>query len=308
MNSRKAIDGTAAATMAALCAIWGTQQVVIKLAEPAMSPLLQVGLRSAAAAVVMFLIILVRGQYRELGGGTWRPALVAGILFGLEFILFAVGLHFTSASHISIFLYTSPIFAALGLHLTLVEERLVAAQWLGIIIAIAGIILTFSGRGDTVTGSRAWIGDCLGIAAGAAWGATTIVVRTSRLTSTSPAVTLWYQLACGAVMATGAAVVLGQTAMTPSTTLLASLAYQTIVISVASYLAWFTLLRRYLASRLGVLTLMTPVFGIGFGVAVLGDRLTLPFVLGTIVILAGIVLVNGRDLLARRTAPGLPTH
>lgn len=107
-------------------------------------------------------------------------------------------------------------------------------------------------------------------------------------------------------MATGHAVVLGQTAVAPSTTLLGSLAYQTIIISVASYLAWFTLLRRYLASRLGVLTLLTPVFGIGFSVAALGDRLTVPFILGTIVILAGIVLVNGRDLLARRTAPRSP--
>ena len=165
VNSRRAINGTAAATMIVLCAIWGTQQVVIKLAEPAMSPLLQVRLRSAPAAVVMFLIILVRGQYRELCGGTWRPGLIVGILFGLEFILFAVGLHFTSASHISIFLYTSPIFAALGLHLTLVEERLVPAQLLGILIACAGIVLTFSSRGDTGTGSRAWIGDYLGIAA-----------------------------------------------------------------------------------------------------------------------------------------------
>ncbi|CAA9521576.1 MAG: Permease of the drug/metabolite transporter (DMT) superfamily [uncultured Sphingomonadaceae bacterium] len=304
MNSRKAIDGTALTTMVVLCAIWGTQQVVIKLAEPFMSSLLQVGLRSAVAAVLMFIIILVRGQYRELNGSTWRPGLVVGMLFGLEFILFAAGLQFTSASHISIFLYTAPIFAALGLHLTLPEERLAPVQWLGIIVATAGIVLTFAGRGDAPAGDRAWIGDCLGIAAGGAWGATTLVVRTSRLTSTPPAVTLWYQLACGGVMATATAVALGQTTFTLSSTLVASLAYQTVVISVASYLAWFTLMRRYLASRLGVLTLLTPVFGIAFSVAVLGDRLTAPFILGTLVILAGIIMVNGRDLLVRRTSPG----
>ena len=304
MNSRRAIDGTAATTMVLLCAIWGTQQVVIKLAEPAMSTLLQVGIRSAAAAAFMFVIIIIREQTGELGGGTWRPGIIVGVLFGLEFVLFAAGLQFTSASHISIFLYTSPIFAALGLHLTLPEERLAPVQWLGIIVAIAGIVLTFAGRGESLAGQRGWIGDCLGIAAGAAWGATTLVVRTSQLASKPPAVTLWYQLVCGSVMATAAAVALGQTAFVFSSTLVASLTYQIVVISVASYLAWFTLLRRYLASRLGVMTLLTPVFGIAFSVAALGDRLTTPFIIGTLVIMAGIIMVNGRDLLARRVAAG----
>lgn len=303
MAQRQFLDRGAAATMIALCLIWGTQQVAIKLAAPDMAPLMQVGLRSAAAALVLFLIVLFRGEHHAICGTSWGPGLIVGLLFALEFILFAEGLRFTSASHMSIFLYTAPIFAALGLHYKLPEEQLAPIQWVGIAIAFTGIIVTFSARGDSPQDDFSWIGDVMGIAAGAAWGATTLVVRTTRLAATPASVTLLYQLVGAGLLATSAALALGQTTVTFSSTLLTSFAYQAMVISAASYLVWFALLRRYLASRLGVLSLLTPVFGIGLGVAILGDVLTGPFIVGTVVIIVGIILVNGRDLLASRNDP-----
>ena len=305
MDHRKPIDATAAASMVILCALWGTQQVAIKLAAPDMAPVLQVGLRSGVASLLVLLVVFARREQRSIWSEAWRPGLLAGALFGLEFVLFAQGLHFTSASHMSIFLYTAPVFAAVGLHLRLAEERLALVQWIGIAVAFAGIVLTFSGRGGATTGDAAWVGDLLGIAAGAVWGVTTIVVRTSRLSRTPAAVTLWYQLMGACVVALGSAPALGETHANATATLLASLAYQTVILSAASYLAWFSLMRIYLASRLGILSLMTPVFGIGFGIAVLGDDLTPEFLAGAALILFGIVLVSGRDLLARRITRSL---
>lgn len=302
MDLRHPINSAAAASMVVLCMLWGTQQVAIKMAAPDMAPVLQVGLRSGIASLLVLLVILVRREQHALWSEAWRPGLLAGTLFGLEFVLFAQGLRFTSASHMSIFLYTAPVFAALGLHVRLAEERLAAVQWIGIAIAFGGIVLTFFGRGGAATGDATWIGDLLGIAAGAVWGATTIVVRTSRLAQAPAAVTLWYQLAGACVIAVGSAFALGETRMTASVMLLTSLVYQTVILSTASYLAWFALLRVYLASRLGVLSLMTPVFGIGFGIAILGDDLTSGFLMGAALILLGIVLVSGSDLLVRRRA------
>lgn len=301
MHEHRPIDATAASTMVVLCALWGTQQVAIKLAAPDMAPVLQVGLRSGLAALALLVVLAVRRQIPALGAGTWRPGLLAGALFGLEFVLFAQGLRFTSASHMSIFLYTAPIFAAVGLHLRVPEERLAPLQWSGIAIAFAGIVWTFSGRGAAPAGDATWIGDLLGLAAGAVWGATTFVVRTSRLARAPAAVTLWYQVTGAGVLGIGSAVALGETQVTLTHALVASLAYQTLILSTASYLVWFSLMRAYLASRLGVLSLMTPVFGIGFGVAILGDGLTRAFLTGAALILSGILLVNGRDVLVRRT-------
>ena len=64
------------------------------------------------------------------------------------------------------------------------------------------------------------------------------------------------------------------------------------------------LLRRYLASRLSILSFMTPLFGVSFGVLILDEPLDAGFVIGAAMVLAGITLVNGaemvRQLLRRR--------
>jgi drug/metabolite transporter (DMT)-like permease len=75
-----------------------------------------------------------------------------------------------------------------------------------------------------------------------------------------------------------------------------------VVISFASYLAWFWLLRRYLASRISVFSFMTPLFGVSFGVLLLGEPLTPVFAGGALLVLAGISVVS----LAGPRAPSCP--
>jgi len=94
-----------------------------------------------------------------------------------------------------------------------------------------------------------------------------------------------------------AAFVMGQSAIKPTPLALGSLIFQSLVVSFASFLAWFWLLRRYLASRLGVFSFMTPLFGIAFGVWLLDEPLEASFVMGAIFVLIGVVLVSGHGLL-----------
>jgi drug/metabolite transporter (DMT)-like permease len=81
-----------------------------------------------------------------------------------------------------------------------------------------------------------------------------------------------------------------------------------VIVSFASVLAWVWLLRRYLASRLGVLSFMTPVFGIVLGIWLLDEPLEASFIAGSGLVLGGILLVSGCGWLrqwlgGRRTAP-----
>ena len=73
-----------------------------------------------------------------------------------------------------------------------------------------------------------------------------------------------------------------------------ALFYQTVVIAFASYLAWFWLLRQYLASRLSVFSFLTPLFGVAFGVVLMHDAVGMRFAVAAVLVLAGIVLVNRR--------------
>jgi drug/metabolite transporter (DMT)-like permease len=78
-----------------------------------------------------------------------------------------------------------------------------------------------------------------------------------------------------------------------------SLLFQTVVIAIASYLVWFWLLRHYLTSRLMLLSLLTPLFGVLFGAALLGDRIDLRFAFGAMLVLAGVLIVNFQLIMRR---------
>lgn len=295
MIKRRPVDGTAVAIMVVLCMLLGMQTVAMKAAAHSMSPTLQIAIRSGVASVIIAAIVVVRGEAAALRGGTWRPGLAVGFLFAVEFLLVGEGLRFTNASHMAIFLYTSPIFAALGLHFLVPDERLKPLQWIGTCVAFGGVVCTFAGRGNAA-GSESWWGDLLGLAAGAAWGATTLVIRFSRLSNAPATVTLLYQLAAAFIILAAAAIFMGQTTVVVTPVLVASLGFQSLVISVGAYLTWFALLRVYLASRLGVLMFMTPVFGVVAGVLLLGERLDGPFFVGAPLVVIGFLLVSSREL------------
>jgi drug/metabolite transporter (DMT)-like permease len=282
------------AIMLVLCLIWGLQQVVLKAAAADVTPLMQIALRTGIAAVLVGLLMARRGERIRLSDGTWRPGLLVGFLFALEFLLVGEGLRFTLAAHMVVFLYTAPIFVALGLHWKLPAERLSAIQWLGVALAFGGIIITFFGREQPARELAAMLwGDVLALGAGIAWAATTVAVRLSSLAREPATKTLFFQLAVSFVLLMLATIALGQTGFKPTPLAWGSLLFQALVVSFASYLTWFWLLRHYLASRLGVFSFLTPLFGVAFGVWLLDEPLEPSFLVGAILVCAGIVLVSG---------------
>ncbi|AVO55413.1 DMT family transporter [Ectopseudomonas mendocina] len=308
---RKGADFFLFQLMMLLCAIWGSQQVAIKLAADDIAPMLQVALRSGIAAVLVGLLLLWQRGWREWVNSTWLAGLLAGMLFALEFFFIALGLRYTTASHMAVFLYTAPIFSALGLHFLLPSERLRRLQWLGIALCFGGVVMAFGvGGGNWAEVDLSMLlGDALGLCAGMAWGATTVVVRGSRLSEAPAGLTLFYQLTVAFVLLLGyalAVVDLSQLRWSPVA--IASILLQGVVVSFFTYLTWFWLLRRYLASNMAVFSFMTPLFGVSFGVLVLDEPLTLNFIIGAALVLSGITLVSSEAWLRRRLADwrGLP--
>lgn len=288
--------------MALLCLLWSLQQISLKAVADQASPMLMVALRSLLAVLLLVALMAWRGEAPQRG--RWRAGALVGALFGLEYLLVATALGLTQASHVVVFLYTAPIFAALGLQVRLPAERLNTLQWLGIGLAFCGIAVAFlGGQGGASHGmERAWLGDLLALLAGAAWGATTVAIRCSSLASAPATETLLYQLLGAFVLLLPAAWLLGEARFVPSPAVWAHLAFQGVVVSFASFLTWCWLLRRYLASQLGVFSFLTPLFGVLLGVWLLGETLEPRFVAGGGLVLAGIGLVGAHAPLARRLA------
>lgn len=302
MDERRTMDGQAAGLMLLLCLTWSGQQILLKATAEDFSPVLQISLRSGIAALLVGALLLWRGERLPLGGSLGRAGWAAGTLFALEYLLVGEGLRFTSAAHMAVFLYTAPIFAALGLHWRLPAERLAPLQWLGIALAFAGIAISFLLRdtGAQQDWRRVLWGDALGVLAGMAWGATTVLVRTTGLARLPAVQTLLYQLLGGCLWLLPAALLTGQTVFRPGPLVWSSLVFQSVVVCCASFLLWFWLLRRYLAAPLGVFSFLTPVLGVVLGAWLLHEPMEPSFVGGALLVLVGVVLVSAQPWLAAR--------
>lgn len=211
------------------------------MAAPSISPMLQNGLRSAVAALLVSALMWWRGSKFSLTDGSFWPGLVTGLLFAAEFLCVSIGLNYTTASHMSVFVYTAPIFTVLGLHWLVPGERFGATQWLGVLAAFSGITVAFAGGFAASAGlSRTLIGDALGLLAALFWAATTIMIKRSVLSNSPPSMTLWYQLSVAAVTLPVLALLSGQAEVAPLSGIMwASLAFQSLIVAFGSFLTWF---------------------------------------------------------------------
>jgi drug/metabolite transporter (DMT)-like permease len=294
MGERKPLDAQAFSLMVALTALWGFQQVAIKLTAPDVSLVMQAALRTILAAGLLLAWARWRGIALFSRDGTLAAGIGAGLLFGGEFVFIYAGLEHTAASRMVVFIYLAPIVTALGVHWLVPGEHLSRAQWAGVLLSFAGVALAF-GEGFLAAQGATLLGDLFGMIAAVLWGATTVLIRATKLSQASAAKTLFYQLAVSAPLLLAASVLMGEAGVMQVTPFaLASLFYQGAIVAFASYLVWFWLLTRYLAGRLAVFSFMTPLFGVLAGVAVLGEPLRPAFAGAALLVGAGIVLVNRR--------------
>lgn len=288
------LDALAVTLLVACCFLWGLNQVAVKAAMPEVPALWQAAVRSVVGAGLVWSWARYRGIAIFTRDGTGTGGLLAGALFGAEFLCIFVGLQFTTASRMVVFIYISPFVVALGMPFIARAERLSKPQMAGLLLAFTGVAWAFAeGFTAPAAGPQQLLGDALGVIAGVLWGATTLAIRGSALSSASAEKTLWYQLAISGVLLVGAALVVGEPLPVRLSALAwSSMLFQVLIVTFASYLVWFWLIRHYPATRLASFTLLTPVFGLVLGALLLNEPITLRLVVALAAVAAGIVLVN----------------
>lgn len=288
------LDRIAIASLLLCCLLWGLNQVAAKAGLTEIGPLWQSGLRSVGAALLVWLWALARGIKLFERDGSLRGGLLAGLLFGLEFACVFVGLQYTSASRMVVFIYLSPFVVALGMPFIAASERLNARQVAGLLLAFAAVAWAFSeGFGQASGNPRQWLGDALGVLAALFWGGTTLTIRASRLSRVSAEKTLLYQLGVSGLGLCLAAALSGEAwPAVWSLRLSGLLLFQTVIVSFASYLLWFWMVKHYPATRLASATLATPLFGLLAGAWLLDEHITPRLVFALVALGIGLVLVN----------------
>jgi drug/metabolite transporter (DMT)-like permease len=290
-SAGRPLSAGAIALMLMLCFTWGFNQIAVKLVLPDIPPMLQATLRSLGALPVLMLIGSLRGVRFFERDGTLHAGLLAGVMFGIEFVLIYQGLRFTTASRAVVFLYTAPFFVALG-SFQVLGERLGATQWGGLALSFLGVAVAI-GVPQADVDSKVLLGDLMIVGGGALWAATTLVAKGTRLRFVAPEKALAYQVAMS-IPILGLTAWLSGEALThpPGALSIGLVAFQAVWVVGTTFTLWFALVKAYSASKLSAFTFITPLFGVVASYFIMHDRLTLAFGAAALLVIAGLFLVN----------------
>ena len=223
--------------------------------------------------------------------GTLVAGTVVGLLFGGEFILIYLGFDYTTVSRGIIFIFFAPLVVALGAHFLIPAERLTAIRAVGLVAAFLGVVVAFSDQ-LSLPSPDAIIGDIFCFIAEVLWGATTLVIKTTRLNLIAPEKVLIYQLAFSAPLMLAAAPFFGPFIREIDAIVILAFAYQVVIIVTASYLVWFWLIAYYPAGQLYAFAFLSPLFTVMFGALLLGEPLSPRLLVALALVAAGIYLVS----------------
>jgi len=285
------LDAAGMVLVVFICLTWGFNQPAVKLAIHEVPPLTQCAIRSTLATLIVLGLMRLRGLPVLARDGTLTAGLMAGALFGFEFLLIYRGLLYTAASRAVLFIYLAPFFVVIGARWFFPGDRFGPMQWLGLLMAFAGMVVAF-GVPVPASSPDQLLGDLMMAGAALCWAATTLIIKSSALARVSPEKTLLYQIGmCAPIVAAGALIFGERIEAMPSALAFGSLAYQTAVVGF-TFSLWFALIVKFSASRLSAFTFLTPLFGVAAGHLVLGESLTPAFALAVALVAAGLVLVN----------------
>jgi drug/metabolite transporter (DMT)-like permease len=288
----RAIDGVAVGGLLFCSATWGVNQVAMKFVNSGLSPWFQAGLRSVLCAVLVALWCQMRGIAMFKRDGTFWLGAIVGLTFASNFACLMPGLTLTDASRGVLFLYSAPVFVAVGAHFLLPGEQLSSIRLAGLACAMAGLAVAMAEQPVGPIKSS-MLGDLLCLCAGFFWSLSTLVLRATRLRTISPERTLLYQLVFSAPVLLGLSFALGEPGIVdPNPAVLWAFAYTVVVVVFISYIVWFWLLSNYPAAQVSVFTFLAPIFGVLAGHLLLGEPLTIRLGIALALVAAGIYLVN----------------
>jgi drug/metabolite transporter (DMT)-like permease len=271
--------------LVSLAAIWGASFLFMRIAAPALGPVLTAELRTLIAGVALAAYFAVTGydpEYRRWA----RHYVIVGILSSaVPFLLWAYAALSLTAGLLSVLNATSPMWGAVCSAMIL-GERLNTRRIIGLVIGVVGVALvTRPGAGSKLfypaVGAAIVAAFCYGLIA------TYIKRWASEVPSRGMAV--GSQLAAGTLLIPFIA--LWPPAGPPTPGVVASILALGLVCSALAYLLYFRLITDLGATGALTVTYLIPVFGVLWGTLFLGETLTLTMLAGGALVILGTVFV-----------------
>lgn len=275
------------------CFIWGATPLCGRVLKDSMSPMLITSARFYVVALILFaLILILHGKKGLLVSRRDLMILLIMSVVGifLHNSLLFEGLRYTPASNASIIESIGPSVTSI-LAFFFIGERLSSSGWVGIFISCFGaIFIVCKGSFSTLVNFEFNIGELLVLLCEIMWSVYVIISwRLSK--NISALVVTAYTGLFGATMCLLTGLCLGSLEVYRFTFSDAGYFFVLSVFAgVVSFASWNYAISRVGASKGSTFIYLVPVFGVMFGVSILGESFSLYEGLGALFVVTGMFI------------------
>ena len=287
-SSSRSVNG---ALLLSLALIWGSSYMLIKLGLETLPPLTIAAGRIALAALVVVVIVKLRGERLPVGINQWRPFVVMAMLSNVApFILIAWGEVRIDSGLTGILLGCMPLTTLVLAHLFTRDERLSRVKIMGLTFGLSGLVIlvgadALAGLGGHLLGEVAVIGAALCYAS-----ATVYAHRSVRTRPTvSSAATL---LVATAIILPASLIIDTPWRLTPSVLSLSAIAMLGIVGTGIATLIYFRLIGGAGATFTSMINYLIPPISVLWGVLLLGESPSWRMAVALLLITVGVALIS----------------
>ncbi len=281
----------------AICTIWGSTWLVIKIGLETMTPLLSAGLRFAVAGIILYGIIRLRKIPIPWNEKTrWFYVVIAFTSFSFPFGLVYWGEHQISSGMTSILFATYPLWVAIISSLLIPEDKVTAGKVAGVLLGFIGVVVIFSHNVQFDANTTTLLGMGAVILSGAiqAFSAVTIKKHGNDI---SPFVVSFVPMTISAVMLLAGSYFvedLSAVQFTPSA--LFSIIFLAILGTIVTFVSYFWLLKRVEVVILSLTAFVTPIIAVVLGVVILKEQVFPELFVGASLVFLGIASANFSDI------------
>jgi len=278
-----------AARLVALGAMWGASYLFMRVAVPHLGPVLMIELRVLTAGLLLAAFMLATGAQADWRRH-WRPWLVVAVVgTAVPFMLIAEAVRTIDASTASILNALVPLFTTV-IAAIWIRERITVPKAAGIVLSITGTAVLV-GWTPTPMSPGELTAAAMSVAATFLYGVNMVYNRVHLRDATPIATSAWTLLMAAAVLMPFTPVDRDLAAV-PATAWMA-IAGLAIVSTTVAFIYYYRLIADIGPVKASTVTLLVPVFGMIWGVLLLGEPLTPGRITGCAIILLGCALILG---------------
>lgn len=280
----------------AICLIWGTTYLAIKIGLETIPPFAMGGIRYLLAGALLLAAIRARGGPLP-PARTWPGFLLLGLLMlgvGNGGVVWAE--QHVPSGLAAVLVSTTPFWMVGIESLSAGGEALTGRVLGGLALGFAGVVLLVgpdilaggTGGGRFAAGVVALQLACLGWGAGSSWGK-------RHATEVSPLAAAAMQMLAGGIVMSTAATLLGEwPALHFSARSAGALLYLTVVGGIAGFGAYLYAMKHLPISFVSLYAYVNPVIAVALGTLLLGEPFHLRMALALGIILSGMAVVSAR--------------